>query len=144
MKKMDERGEALIREALDLKAEVFGRMMRLDEIEKALTPYFPDASWTETLTSCEGTAIRLLDEHVEINPDQIPKVMSMLRSQFDRYFTLSVRAYPTEEGLSALRNADSHLGVSLREFLLARRKHVFAFHDPIMAQPAPKNPLEAL
>lgn len=127
MRKLDERAEALIQEGLQHQQEIEIHKARLEAITKQLAAYFPGASEVEHLPTVEGTAIRVLDERIEVNPLTLPNLMADLESQFVRYFHISMKAVPTQIGKAMLSSADNPLRYKVRPHLIVRSGWVLHF-----------------
>lgn len=124
MRKLDERAEGMIAEGLQLQEGIREKQGRLEFLSKQLAAYFPGASQVESLPTVEGTALRILDERVQVNPLRLPEIKAMLGKNFDKYFTLEPKAYPTTECLQLLSSGSSHLGLDLREHMIIRREFI--------------------
>lgn len=127
MKPRDERFEHLVAEALHEVQSIASRKSRLEKLHKELDAYFPGVGAVEHATTEYGTAMRILDDVVTIDPSCVQDVMACLGNRFSRYFATKPRFEARESARAVLANGDSPLAHSLRDFLFVQRNRHFVF-----------------
>jgi hypothetical protein len=127
MKPMDERAEALIREAQALTEKIASARGMLALIETELDRYFPQHDQVEHVVSEFGSAHRVVEENTRLDPDRVAEVMCMLGCQFGQYFTFKPWCLPTEQCLAAMRSGDSYQGAALRDYVLVDRVRRYSY-----------------
>jgi hypothetical protein len=124
---MDERGEFLIQEGQRINNQIASLKCRLRLIENELDGYFPKAEYVEHVSCLAGSAHRVIQEDIRLNPEHAHTVMAMLGSQFQKHFVTEPVCRPTEECRVKLFSGDSYLGKALRGFLHINWQRHFSF-----------------
>lgn len=142
MKPMDERGEFLIQEGIRLGQAIAALRAKLHLIENELDGYFPKAAYVEHVATIAGTAHRILQEDIHLDPARAHEVMASLASQFETYFTTLPWCRPTDACRERLASPDSHVGAYLQDYLVFKRARHFAFSPgrtvlPVTVQRSP-------
>lgn len=124
---VNERCEALIREALDLRDIMGSAKAKLNLIENELDRYFPRQEPQEHLCTEFGQAHRMQHEEIHIDLHHVEAVRRALGSEFSRYFHERPYCTPTAECLDLLSSGSSYLGHLLRDSLIIQRQRCYAF-----------------
>lgn len=139
---VDERCEALIRKAIDLRECMATAKAELNLIEAELDRYFPREDSEEHLVTEFGAAHRVQQEEIHIDPHHVGAVRRALGSEFSRYFSETPYCVPTDECLVLLSSGSSYLGHLLRDNLVIKRQRLYAFTPPPLSrqtlQPNPR------
>lgn len=127
MKKRDERMDLLIAESRALTETISAAKSRLERLHRELDPYFEGRGVVEHVATEFGTAMRILDVSVTIDPVSIGPVQAALGKKFSKYFTTKTICTAREDFRAELASSSGPLGSMAGHYLVIDHNRYFVF-----------------
>ncbi len=127
MKKRDERMDLLIAESRALTETIAAAKSRLDKLHLELDPYFEGRGVVEHIATEFGTAMRILDLAVTIEPVSIGSVQAALGKRFPKYFATKTLCTAREDVRAELASSSGPLGQMASQYLVIDHNRHFVF-----------------